>query len=221
VLGADKQHNGKLLDKLHNDYLQGYDGYPKTMGGAYNLLLNWQQDPVRGAVGNDGVSFATNGRNDDSTAMVTTRGGRRANTTCHRCRQQGNYVNECPGVGTTTTGRASSGSTNLTSASNTDQVRVSDNMAARGNAAVMLMNGVADGHFDNSDGFEFIFCQDTDKERIPSTWILLDSQSTIDVFKNRNLLHNLRKAKTTMKIHCTTGSGTTNTVGDLPGYGTV
>ncbi|KAL7501945.1 hypothetical protein ACHAXN_000085, partial [Cyclotella atomus] len=40
------------------------------------------------------------------------------------------------------------------------------------------------------------------REGIPSTWILLDSQSTIDVFSNCNLLTNIHSTTTTMHIKC-------------------
>ena len=52
-------------------------------------------------------------------------------------------------------------------------------------------------------------------------WILLDNQSTVDVFTNRRLLKNIRRAKTNMFIHCTAGVAKTNLIGDLPGYGTI
>jgi hypothetical protein len=45
---------------------------------------------------------------------------------------------------------------------------------------------------------------------IPKTWILLDSQSTIDVFSNHELLCDIRPTKTTMHIKCNAGSKSTN-----------
>ena len=52
-------------------------------------------------------------------------------------------------------------------------------------------------------------------------WVLLDNQSTIDVFVNRRLLKNIRRIDQYMYIHCTAGVTRTNLVGELPGYGTV
>jgi len=51
------------------------------------------------------------------------------------------------------------------------------------------------------------------------TIVLLDNQSTIDVFQNKNLLTNLRDSGKTLKIHCYAGVATTSLVGDLSGYG--
>ena len=56
---------------------------------------------------------------------------------------------------------------------------------------------------------------------IPKTWILLDSQSTVDIFCNPRILKNIRRTVKGMCIHCNAGSRLTNYVGDLPRYGTV
>ena len=57
--------------------------------------------------------------------------------------------------------------------------------------------------------------------KIPKTWILLDSQLTVDIFCNPQLLKNIRRTPEGMRVHCNAGSRLTNLDGDLPGYGTV
>ena len=93
------------------------------------------------------------------------------------------------------------------------------------------MNGMAFSslEFDNIEDHDtsFVFAQDVGNVetqhggRLPPECILLDNQSTVDVFTNRHLLKNIRRSKKDMFIHYTTGVAKTNLIGDLPGYGTV
>jgi len=74
------------------------------------------------------------------------------------------------------------------------------------------------------EGFAFIkdvTCNMNDKAGIPDNWILLDSQSTVDMFKNKKLLKNINDAKKALSLHCNAGIAMVNKIGDLPGYGTV
>ena len=50
------------------------------------------------------------------------------------------------------------------------------------------------------------------------SWILLDSQSTVNISTNPELLRNIRGAMGEMMIHSHIGSRSTKQVGDLPGY---
>jgi hypothetical protein len=56
---------------------------------------------------------------------------------------------------------------------------------------------------------------------IDPNWVLLDNQSTVDVFYNHRLLKNIKEVDTWMDIHCNAGVTSTNLQGELPGYGTV
>jgi len=60
-----------------------------------------------------------------------------------------------------------------------------------------------------------------DMPAIPKSWILLDSQSTVDVFSNPRLLENIHDAKQVLTLHCNAGKAIVTKKGDLKGYGTV
>jgi len=82
-----------------------------------------------------------------------------------------------------------------------------------------------DDEYEEYEGFAFlhddVVCSTQDKAGIPKTWILLDSQSTVDVFSNPHLLTNIRISKTTLMLHCNAGKAIVQQKGDLKGYGTI
>ena len=61
----------------------------------------------------------------------------------------------------------------------------------------------------------------SDKAGIPDSWILLDSQSTVDLFMNKKLLKNIRDTKKPLFLHCNASIATVDKVRDLSGYDTV
>ena len=62
LMGSDRSRFGRLLEKLENDFTAGNDNYPKTLTDAYNMLLEWKDDPrlLMRMAGNDGISFVKN-----------------------------------------------------------------------------------------------------------------------------------------------------------------
>ena len=45
LMGSDQSRFGRLLEKLENDFTTGNDSYPKTLTDAYNMLLEWKDNP--------------------------------------------------------------------------------------------------------------------------------------------------------------------------------
>jgi hypothetical protein len=55
--------------------------------------------------------------------------------------------------------------------------------------------------------------------QIPKTWILIDSQSTIDLFCNKSLLEGVRSTKSSrLSVSCNAGNRIVTKEGDLKGY---
>jgi hypothetical protein len=174
ILGADRRRYNGLICDIENNYLNGTNKYPKTMTSAFNLLVNWKGDPTRITRHriSDGVAFTI-----DGVALTTLGRPRRDVSTveCHNCCEMGHYAYDCK-------------------------------KPKKQTGDQLLMSGIMSGEFDaihDLEGFSF-FNEDKGLRsvgttlnndshgRIPKTWILLDNQSTVDVFHNPDLLKNIR-----------------------------
>jgi hypothetical protein len=223
ILHADPIRYGGLITDLQNDYLTEIDKYPKTMTAALSRLTNWKSQFANIRPNNstsNGVSFTNVGdttTGEEATKVATTRAPRaprsKAHITCFTCQEKGHYSTECPKTKTTMAATGTAG----TATANTQS------------GVELVTTAISSGEFDDLEmhsSFQFI-CAGTTLTtasthiQIPPTWILLDNQSTIDVFCNKQLLVNIHKTNSTMSIHCNAGVKTTSEIGDLPGYGEV
>ena len=62
--------------------------------------------------------------------------------------------------------------------------------------------------------------QQSGRPGLPPTWVLLDNCSTVNVFCNPDLLHNIRPTNIPLRVQCNAGVTTTDLIGDFPGLTT-
>jgi hypothetical protein len=158
------------------------------------LVNNWVS--FANVEGDDEVELA----NDGGTAKKKRTPTDKLHITCHKCHKKRHYTNEC------------------TNASGDDEA---DEEPNRQSEATMLLAGIADGEFSGNSSFQFLQHSEgtvfygSRNDGVPDHWILLNNQSTVDVFHNKKLLSNIWKSDSVMKIHCNAGVTATNLVGDL------
>ena len=224
IMNADRDKYGSLIEDFDQDSLGGNNKFPKNPQDSYNLLKGWnkhrsfQKTPSRVE-----LSFNTNGEKD-GTALVYSGDNKKK---CSRYGRDNHVDAYC-------VARKQLDGTMLHIMGSMEDA---DDDA---NAKVSKMQGVPN-KFGPSPIVDF-YCGDnieelmmpqphdfslkekqnvSSKTGIQETWILLDSQSTVDVFSNSDLLSKIHQTDTTLRIRCNAGMKTTNYQGYLTGYGLV
>jgi len=166
---ADRRRFGALWANLENHFSRGNDQYPIDLTAAYSLLVIFkppkQEEPRRNTRSQeaafeeeDGMTFVQSGEVIAGADGVTHTG-----VTCFRCGHKGHYADKCPNRHhATLLQNEAAASVTLLQASHTEAIIAADNT-----------NSVS----------EFTFTQLPSRhELIPSSWVFLDSQSTVSVF---------------------------------------
>jgi hypothetical protein len=205
LLGANQGTYGDLLTDLKNQFLKDKKNeYPKRLHDAYTLLKGWSKGRQAKNPNKVGVSFNTNG--DEEGDVMVNNGDKQA---CERCGRTNHPTKDCFAK------KRQDGTLLHTEA-----------VFSTGDEGSEVSNVLYADISTNAYGLMFLYDSPTgpntsSKGGIPNTWILLDSQSTIDVFSSAKLLINIYRSTTTMHIKCNAGSKSTNLRGTLPGYGEV
>ena len=200
---ADKRRYGALWSELENNFTRGQDHYPADLTNAYNLLLNYKAPPVprqprREPAEDDevsGVSFLQNGATTPGSDGIT-----HERVKCYNCNTYGHYSGSCPNE------------------DNQEAVQMLQ-VTEENNEYLSEFSFL---HIDQQAPGAFTFAQAAAPINIiPNTWILLDSQSTVSVFKNRALLTNVRKSDKTLRVHTNGGTQLSTEMGHVKNFGDV
>jgi len=171
---ADRCPFGTLWADLETQFSRGNNQYPINLTAAYSLHVNFKppkrEEPRRNTRSQeaavekeDGMTFV-----QSSEVIAGADGVTHTGVTCFRCEHEGHYADKCPdGPKATLLQAKPANAVTLLQASHTKAIVANDDNA-------------------NHEVSDFTFTQlPSRRELIPSSWVLLVSQSTVLVFKTR------------------------------------
>ena len=200
IRNSDKGQYSGLQASLKNDFLSGNNNNPRTLVEAYGRLVHWKETNICIPNGNanDGVAFTTNGnisRNNEreDEPGVTFKKNIMSN---NRGKKNG-YARK----------------------DDESKAKANNNKDTKNQISIYptISLNMPSPNIYNVDSHNF----NTSSEIIPRTWILLDNQSTVDVFCEKSLLQDIYTSKDAMSIQCNAGTIVTNQKGTFHNYGEV
>jgi len=215
LLGGRMDLYGDLCTELENDFLKGRDFFPDSTTEAYNLMTNYVQrkgarnNTDRAYLRQNGLGFLqTNKKND---IVPGTDGIVHEKIKCYTCERKGHYSDKCPVSlfqdASKSTQEQDTGAGQRGNDVDAQESDVMHDQMGFGFMQLSLSMLQANGRYDGLD----------------KNWVLLDTQSNCDIFKNSELLQNVREyeGQGGLTLHSNGGTLKANMIGDIPGYGTV
>ena len=240
ILSSDRRRYGELVLSLKNGYAKQQKNYPKTLTDMYGLMVVF--DPTRATAvsggRNEGMDFGnvaakpgTKGNGEHGGFSATSK-----KIECWRC--GGDHIKrDCPK-------RAKEREKNKKDEEEGENKRTE---ATGGQLHTMFtLSGeeqIGTGFSELGEDDKFTWhqfhvegwgAQDFEEhttvvmnnytgQAVPLPWLLLDSQSTVELISNPRMLLNIRRVRSenATRIHCNSGVKVVDRIGKLPGYGTV
>jgi hypothetical protein len=214
MLCADLKRYETLLSELENAFVRGWDEYPKTLTSAYEYLVAYRPPKVfsnnTGQTNNNqeiGMTYATIDDNQDSGNKNRTSSGKNGGSNSGNSSRQGSNQarNSNSRQGGSRNGQAS-----IQDVREEDEVvNVVSNTNTESNDYALL---------DEYDISHVACLLQGDHHVLPSNWLLLDSCSSVDIVMNRELLSDIRKVNTPIRINCNSGYVVLDQQGKLGNY---
>ena len=234
LMSSDPRRYKSLLVELDNDHSKGTGNYPATLTASYSLLVNYRSQAFQSNNNNGSEGDDNNDGSDDDVAFLQSSG---FIPTCHICGKKGHIAPKCPDKIKPNQSDSPPSSTPVTSATQLLMNAADDshssgldfsfnsNLANQSNhyshyVENLCMTVLSTNVFQPITTSQQIILRNGG--HVDPHWILLDTQSTVNLFSNRNLLTNIQKTKGyPLRCYCNGGYQDSVLKGSLDGYGEV
>ena len=196
---SDPKRYGPLVTDVENAYTRGQNGYPTTVSGAYDMLVNYKNpnQALRMQNQDTGIAFAHDGQDlEDDNSNIShlhtyqQRGYSRGGRGKHGGREGGR-------------GRGRGGRGGRTGVSHAvDEQEYGEEIEQDKNNLAQAVGPYIREHRHVESGSILA----TFNRAIPNTWLLLDSCSTTNLICNKDWLHDIHENGTSITIHCNAGA---------------
>ncbi len=188
---APRARFGALLIELDNLFSCGVDQYPKDVVAAHSLLVNYQAP--KGPITKPPPTKTEEGDDNDDALTFTQ-------------------------VGSATAGTDGTLHAHITCFSCKSKGHYSNMCPSTDGVQLFQVEQPDDA--DTGVGFTFTSIE-SKHQTIPTTWVLLDSQSTVSVFCNKFLLTRICRCNTPLKVFTNGGQQISTLIGEVKNFGTV
>ena len=220
ILAASQNKAGKLEEDLANNYALGNDTYPDHLSEAINAVINYKNyvnNPNHPAKKRQ-AKRAEENKNEStaqSFAQTNKQNDKLKNVKCFNCGEKGHIATKCPKRDNTLSGSANVQAQEATVVAEAEKAP-SETTNAWSNLNIAFISEQGEEAHQAQVHFNY-----NQVHEIMRTWVLLDNESTTDIFCDARVVKNIRRVRETLRLHTNGGVLVTNTKADLPGYGTV
>ena len=215
---SDRRRYGKLSEDLENSFTKGNDDYPQNLVSAYHLINEfkcWQPKP--NSPDSSGVAFTSKGKAKGKGDSKDKDDSWQKKATCHHCKQVGHIRPDCPKLAEDSTQEEDEPESTH---KKDKQVKSALKKKTTFAQTVTSEDSATESEPENQF-FNFGFCSTTSSPLNLRDMILLDNQSTVDLFCNPKLVSHISKTKQSMTVHGNGGTLTSNTKAHVENYGSV